>query len=255
MNKPKLSNISRGIRLAFARHSPEILTGVGIAGMITATVMAIRATPKALMLIDEQRGKSNVVDLSAVEIIKTAWMCYIPTVITGSLSIACLVGANSVNARRNAAIATAYTLSESAMKEYQEKIIETIGEKKEQAVRESIAKDKIDRDPVAGREVIFTENGNTLCYDAISGRYFKSDIEKIKKAVNEVNRNIVNDMYVSLNDFYDELGLENTSIGRDLGWNVANGLIDPCFSSHLASNGTPCLVIDYRVAPCYDYYR
>jgi hypothetical protein len=60
-------------------------------------------------------------------------------------------------------------------------------------------------------------------------------------------------MYISVNDFYYEIGLGNTKIGNDLGWHVDNGLIDLEFSSQLADDGTPCLVLDYRVAPRYDY--
>lgn len=255
MKKPKLSSISKGIRGAITKHSPEILTGIGIAGMITTTIMAVRATPKALILIEERKEEIDVDKLTPIELIKTTWTCYIPAAITGGLSIICLIGASSVNARRNAALATAYTLSESALKEYQEKVIETIGEKKEQTVRDAIAKDRIDKNPVSSREVIITEKGNTLCYDAISGRYFKSDIDKLKKVENELNRRMRDEMYISLNEFYYVIGLNPISIGDDIGWNIDHGYIELNFSSQLTDDGTPCLVIDYQVAPGYEYNR
>lgn len=255
MNKLNLSQLAKNVQTAVKKHSPEILTGIGIAGMITTTVMAVRATPKALILIEEKKNDEDTDKLTPVETVKAAWSCYIPAAVTGALSVACLIGASSVNVRRNAALATAYTLSESALKGYQEKVIETIGEKKEQSIKDSIAKDKLDKNPVGKREVIITEKGNTLCYDAVSGRYFRSDIDIIKKAINEINRNMLTDMYVSLNDFYYEIGLDNTKLGDDLGWNVNEGLIDLDFSSQLATDGTPCLVIDYCVAPRYDYHK
>lgn len=260
--KPNLSRIARGVRTAMKKYSPEILAGIGIAGMITTTVMAVRATPKALELINNERLERADNDESFIysstplpikDTICLTWKCYIPAAITGGLSIACLIGASSVNVRRNAALATAYTLSESALKDYQEKVIETIGEKKEQSVKDAIAKDRIDQDPVTSREVIITERGNTLCYDVISGRYFKSDIDKLKKAENELNRQMRDGMYISLNEFYYEIGLNSTSIGDDLGWNIDNGYIDLNFSSQLADDGTPCLVINYQVAPKYNY--
>ena len=220
--------------------------------MITTTVMAVRATPKALILIEERKEEIGAEKLEAMDMVKTAWACYIPAAITGTLSVACLIGASSVNARRNAALATAYTLSESALKDYQGKVIEMFGEKKNEAVKDAVAKDKVEKNPVVTREVIITEKGNTLCYDAISGRYFKSDIEKIKKAECELNRQMLDDMYVSLNDFYYEIGLDSVKLGDELGWNVDSGYIDLSFSSQLASDGTPCLVIDYSVAPRYD---
>nr|DAI74711.1 MAG TPA: hypothetical protein [Caudoviricetes sp.] len=251
--KKEIAKSFLSLKTAIKKHSPEILTGIGIAGMITTTVMAVRATPKALILIEERKEEIGAEKLEAMDMVKTTWACYIPAAITGTLSVACLIGASSVNARRNAALATAYTLSESALKDYQGKVIEMFGEKKNEAVKDAVAKDKVEKNPVVTREVIITEKGNTLCYDAISGRYFKSDIEKIKKAECELNRQMLDDMYVSLNDFYYEIGLDSVKLGDELGWNVDNGYIDLSFSSQLASDGTPCLVIDYSVAPRYDY--
>lgn len=251
--KKEIAKSFLSLKTAIKKHSPEILTGIGIAGMITTTVMAVRATPKALILIEERKEEIGAEKLEAMDMVRTTWACYIPAAITGTLSVACLIGASSVNARRNAALATAYTLSESALKDYQGKVIEMFGEKKNEAVKDAVAKDKVEKNPVVTREVIITEKGNTLCYDAISGRYFKSDIEKIKKAECELNRQMLDDMYVSLNDFYYEIGLDSVKLGDELGWNVDSGYIDLSFSSQLASDGTPCLVIDYSVAPRYDY--
>lgn len=251
--KKEIAKSFLSLKTAIKKHSPEILTGIGIAGMITTTVMAVRATPKALILIEERKEEIGAEKLEAMDMVKTTWACYIPAAITGTLSVACLIGASSVNARRNAALATAYTLSESALKDYQGKVIEMFGEKKNEAVKDAVAKDKVEKNPVVTREVIITEKGNTLCYDAISGRYFKSDIEKIKKAECELNRQMLDGMYVSLNDFYYEIGLDSVKLGDELGWNVDSGYIDLSFSSQLASDGTPCLVIDYSVAPRYDY--
>lgn len=263
MSKINLSNLAKGVRTAIKKHSPEILTGIGIAGMITTTVMAVRATPKALELINNERLERADNDESFIygstplpikDTICLTWKCYIPAAVTGCISVFCLIGASSVNVRRNAALATAYTLSESALKEYQKKVIETIGEKKEESVRDAVAKDRVDRNPVSSREVIITERGNTLCYDVISGRYFKSDIDKLKKIENELNRRMRDEMYISLNEFYYEIGINPTSIGYDLGWNIDHGYIELTFSSQLADEGTPCLVIDYQVAPRYEYH-
>lgn len=253
MKKPNISKILSSIRTSAAKHSPEILMGIGIAGMVATSVMAVRATPKALRLIEDKKAETNEEKLTPIETVKTTWTCYLPAVITGGVSVACLIGANSVNTRRNAALATAYTLSESVLKEYQEKVVETIGEKKEQSVRDAIAKDKLEQNPVINREVIITDKGDTLCFDAVSGRYFKSDIEKLKKAVNELNRRMRDEMYISLNEFYYEIGLNSIGIGDELGWNIDNGYIEPSFSSQLAEDGTPCLVIGYHVEPRYDY--
>ena len=254
MVKFNARQIIKGIQVTMSKHSPEILTGIGIAGMVATTVLAVRATPKALGLLEEKKLETD--HISAVDTVKTTWKCYIPAAVTGVTSIACLIGANSVNARRSAALATAYSLSQTALTEYKDKVVETIGEKKEQVIRENIAKDKLENNPVRSNEVIITDKGTTLCYDGIFGRYFKSDIDTIKRAVNAINRKMVSgDMYVSLNEFYDEIGLGPIPIGDDLGWNLDDGTIEVDFTSQLAEDGTPCLVILYNVEPKYGYSK
>lgn len=244
--------LAKGVKSSITKHSPEILTGIGIAGMITTTIFAVRATPKAVKLIEEVK-KEKEDNLTAVEMVKTAWKCYIPSVVIGGISIGCLIGANSVNLRRNAALATAYAISESAFSEYKDKVIHQIGEKKEKEIKGEIAQDHINKNPVSKNEVFITEKGNTLCYDKLSGRYFKSDKEKIVRAENELNRQMRYDNYISLNEFYYALGLDEIDIGDDLGWNIDNGYIELSFASKLADDGTPCLVLDYKVAPKYSY--
>lgn len=256
MGKTNLATITKDVRKFASKRSPEILTGIGIAGMITTTILAVRATPKALELIEEQKEEASVDELSSFEVVKVAWKPYIPAMVTCIASTACLIGASSVNTKRNAALATAYKLSETALSEYRDKVVETIGEKKERIVRDKVAEERVKKNPVSKNEVIITGNGKTLCFDPISGRYFMCSIETIKKAENTLNKQMLHDIsgYVSLNEFYDELGLDHTSVGNDLGWNT-NQLIDIDFSSQLNDNGEPSVVLDYLVAPKCDYYN
>lgn len=255
MDKSNITNIIKGIKASISRHSPEILTGIGIAGMVTTTILAVKATPKAIKLIEAEKQAKHVDALSPIDTVKTVWKCYIPAAMTGVSSIACLIGSNAINAKRNAALTTVYTLSEMARNEYKEKVIETIGEKKERTIKEKVDAERIKKDPVSKKEVIITEKGTTLCYDHVFGRYFKSDIDIINRAMNKINREIVINMYASLNDFYAELGLSPVEMGYDLGWNIDDGTIEIEPSSQLADDGTPCLVIDYSVSPKYNYSR
>lgn len=255
MDKSNITNIIKGIKASISRHSPEILTGIGIAGMVTTTILAVKATPKAIKLIEAEKQAKHVDALSPVDTVKTVWKCYIPAAMTGVSSIACLIGSNAINAKRNAALTTVYTLSEMARNEYKEKVIETIGEKKERTIKEKVDAERIKKDPVSKKEVIITEKGTTLCYDHVFGRYFKSDIDIINRAMNKINREIVINMYASLNDFYAELGLSPVEMGYDLGWNIDDGTIEIEPSSQLADDGTPCLVIDYNISPKYNYSR
>lgn len=251
MGKTALVSTAAKIGNSLRKHSPEICTALGIGGMISAAVLAVKATPKALKLLEERKKEEKVDGLTAAETVKTVWKCYIPSVLTGAFSIFLIATANSINLKRNAAITAAYSLSETAFREYKNKVVETIGERKEEAVRDSVAKDRIQRAPE--QEVILTEKGNMLCYDTLSGRYFKTDIEKLKASVNELNRQMRDEMFISLNEYYYELGLSPTKIGDDLGWNIDKGYIELSFSSQLTDTQTPCLVIDYVNPPTYRY--
>lgn len=253
VNKVDIAKLFKEAQSVLSKHSPEILTGIGIAGMITTTVLAVKATPKALKLIDAKKEELQLETdekLTVGETVKATWKCYIPAAITGVTSVACLIGASSVNARRNAALATAYNLSTTALSEYKDKVVETIGEKKERDIRDKVAEERIKKEPVNTSAIIVNGNGNTRCFDTITRRRFVSDIEQIKKIVNELNRKMVNGSdYISLNEFYYELGLEGCEVGDELGWNVTRGLIEIDFSAHLDSDGVPCIVLDYTVAP------
>ena len=255
MGKLSLKNMTSDIKTTMVKNAPGILVGVGIVGMAGTTILAVKATPKAITLIEAKKKELEVESLTPVETVKTTWKCYIPAAVTGVMSTACLIGASSVSARRNAALATAYNLTKVALNDYKDAVVETIGEKKEQVVRDTVAKKKVERDPVQNTEVIVTERGTTLCYDAVFGRYFRSDIDTIKRAVNTLNRSIVSSMYASLNEFYDEIGLPPIEIGDKLGWNIDDGQVEVDFSSQLATDGTPCLVISFNVAPDYGYSK
>lgn len=256
MKKPNLTKIALDLRTAVVKHSPEILTGIGIAGMITTTILAVKATPKALLLKDEAEDERGAY-LTPLETVKVCWKPYIPAAVTGVVSVGCLIGASSVNARRNAALATAYKLSETALTEYREKVVETIGEKKEQVIRDKVAQEKVDKEPVSKKEVYITDTGTQLCFDVMSSRYFESSIEKIKKAANELNRRLsTGENYVSLSDFYDEIGLRHTKNSDNLGWNISrDGWVELDFSATIADDERPCIVVDYLVAPRYDFWR
>lgn len=259
MNKLNVAKLFKDVRTVVSKHSPALLTGIGIAGMITTTVLAVRATPKALQLIEDKKDELQLDQnekLTPVEVVKTTWKCYIPAAITGVTATACLIGANSVNTRRNAALATAYNLSASALSEYKEKVIETIGEKKEREIRDKVAESKLEQNPVNPSTIVMTNKGTTRFMDSITKRRFTSDIETINQIVNRLNRRMINgDDYISLNEFYYEVGLEGCDVGDELGWNVTRGLIELPDPPHaiVDTDGVPCIVLDYEVAPKRGY--
>lgn len=258
--KPFLKNAQRSV----SKHSPEIFTAVGIAGMLTTVVLAVKATPKALKQIEEKKAEEQKEALDPIETVKAAWKPYIPAAITGVVSIGCLIGANSVNAKRNAALATAAQLSATALSEYKEKVNETVDEETKKIINEKVAKEKLKKNPVPAEDEfkmkdqeIILEHGHYLCYDAGGNCYFRSDENSIRSAINRLNARMNGgEAYVALNDLYAELGIRGTEVGDLLGWNVyRHGIIEPEFYTEIAANGEPCLVVNYAVSPEYDYHR
>ena len=254
----KINSIIKAIRKTTVAKGPELLTGFGIACIPISIVSAVRVTPRAVEKIKEDSRKNHDGDPNAytkMEACKSAWKYYIPATVSGVTSVVCILGANKIHAKRTAALAAAYHISEASIKEYKDKVVEVIGEKKETAIRDKIAEEKMKERPVS-KEVIISAKGDSLCYDAISGRYFKGDIETIRRAENELNRRLMLEMFISLNEFYSEINLPPIALGDDLGWNIQNGdMLDLEYSSQLADDGTPCLVINYRCVPRYDYHK
>ena len=255
MGKFSLRKIVSDVHKFTVKHAPEILIGSGIAAGITGTVLTVPATVKAVKAVENKKREEEKDSLTKKEIFKTCWKYYIPTATMMTLSTLSVLEGQSIHTKRAAALTAAYKISESALAEYKEAVIETIGEKKEREVRDTVAKNKIDRDSIGNHEVIITGKGDTMCYDTWSKRYFKSDLEKIRRAVNELNRQMINEMYVSLNDFYDEIGLSHSSLGYKMGWNLDKGFIDIHPSAQLDENDEPCIAITFTVEPQYNFDR
>lgn len=54
MNK-SVTKFIKTVKRGFGKRSPEILLGIGIASGITTTILAVKATPKALQLIEDAK--------------------------------------------------------------------------------------------------------------------------------------------------------------------------------------------------------
>lgn len=272
MSKLNLSNFAKNISVKLGANAPGITIGLGTGAILVAGVMVGVATPKAMKLIeDAQVAKTNrfekmkekapddaVMDetdeLTWAEIIKAGWKPYAPAIMTAVVGVACIVGGTRANARRNAALSAAYTVVEQTLNDYTAKTKEIVGEKKEKEIRDAIAEDELKKHPLSGYNVVrMPKCGKTLCYDVRSREYFMSDYNTIKKVENDLNRRLRSEMFISLNDVYDEFGIvHDDELGDDIGWNVDNEL-EFTISSKIAENNEPCLVVNYVIAPRYDF--
>lgn len=238
-------------------NSSEILLGVGLAGMLTSTVLAVKATPRVHEILEEEkniRRLESEPDMKVIDVVKLSWKPYLPAALSYGASAACILGSYNISTKRNATLLAACKLGETALKEYREKVIEVVGEEKEKEIKSRVNNERINRELPEGN-IIITGTGTTLCFDTISGRYFQSHIDRIKKIQNELNHRLLNDSIVSLNEFYHEIGLESTDIGEELGWNIEDGLIEVFFDSHLNSDGQPCMVVDHYNRPKSGFHK
>lgn len=258
MHKVNLSSIGKGIQMFTKKNASTICMSFGLAGMAGAVALTAEGTAKAIKLVEKakaEKGYSKEETLPKKEVVKACWKCYIPAAATFTVATACLFGANSINAQRTAALAAAYQLSETALSEYREKVIETVGKETEQVVREKVAEKQLEKHPVNNKEIIVTRMGKVQCFDPLSARYFESDIESLRRAENVLNKRMLYGVgeSISLNEFYDEIGLPHTDLGNGLGWNTEH-LIDLDITSHVAEDGTPSLVVGHYNPPKYEFY-
>lgn len=261
-----LTNSTDKLMKAIGRNSSTILSGIAVATLFGAVAAAIKATPKAVEILyheaefrreqwasDTGEHEDSYPDekmFKPVEIVELTWKEYIPTIVLTTISTACIIGSNHISLRKNAALVSLVTLTESALKEYQEKVKDELGEKKAEKIKSEIAQDHLDQNPVNQKTVIFTGNGNYLCFEEFSKRYFRSDIEKIRQGVNAFNQKLLREGWLGINGFYDEIGLEPIELGDEFGWIAVRDLLDLSLDTKMAKDtNEPCLVIGYKVTP------
>lgn len=228
-----------------AAHSPSILTGISIASSVTAVVFAVRGTIKAEKIVQEKELEKKT------DIVKECWPCYIPAAVSLATSVACAIGSNSVNAKRNAALAGAYALAADGLKTYKEKAKELLGEKKMSDLRDKVAEDQFKN--VDNKLVVITGKGDILMKEMTSGQYFRSTHDAINNAINQANRDMVTDGSISLNDVYYYLGVSQTALGSKLYWKLDDGFLDVNFGCAVSESGEPCLTVEFDKLPVYRY--
>jgi hypothetical protein len=240
----------RRVEKILVDNSPTLLTAIGVTGTISTALLTARATFGAADIIMEAQNWQDIQELGhpldRKEKVQLVWKVYIPPVATGVVTIVCIIMANRIGHRRAAAVAAAYSISQEAFEQYREKIVEKLGEKQERAARDEIAQEQVRRDPP--REVI----GDVLMRDSFSGRYFRSKVEDVRKAVNDVNQQILGMGYSSLTDFYHLINLDSTSVSDEVGWQK---MFTAEFSGALTEDNQPCIVVSYSVEPVRDYYK
>lgn len=248
-----------------AEHSPTILSGLAVGGLVATVALAIRATPKAAELIAKASDKKAEREtpllkkeepdlkegLTPIEVVKASWKAYIPAGIAGIGTIACIIGSNQVGLRQKAALAGAYSLAEVAFREYKDEVLKVLGEKKEQAINDTITERRI-QEKTPDAQVIIIGGDDQLCYDELTGRYFRSTPHKIRQAEIDLKTAVLKEMWVDHNYFYSLLDMEGVALGEAVGWNIDH-MPDIVLSTHLSPQGDPCLAVRFKYLPKMDY--
>jgi hypothetical protein len=250
MNLPDL--YKRVIKLT-VDNGPAVLTSVAVAGTVATAYLTGRATFKAAEILGDEAEKRILHEREELRVfptkdkIKLVWTQYLPPAGMAVTTIGCIVFANRISAKRLAAVAAAYSLSEKRFTEYKDKIEEKLGIQKEKAARDELAQDRVTAKPPTGQQIM-VEGDEVICFENWTGRYFKSDMETLKKAQNDVNYQILGDGYATMADFYDKVGLESTKMANEMGWNLEHPM-DLYFGTTLTDNGRPCIVVEYNTQP------
>lgn len=248
-----MNNLLNHAKVFWKHHGTTVLSVVGAGGVIATSVAAVKATPKALAMIEKAKEEKGE-ELTKMEVVKVAGPAYIPSIVIGASTIVCVLGANALNKQQQAALASAYALLDTSFKEYRDKVEELYGEDADMTVKSEIAKDKYEENDIS------VDDGKQLFYDDFSERYFEAKMEDVIRAEYEINRKLSLWGGASLNEFYEALDIPTKDYGEFLGWS-SGGLIEMTWSDWLdfdhhkvvMDDGLECYIITMSVEPMYEY--
>lgn len=253
------ANISK-LLTTVSKHSPLILSGMAIVGVGATVYFAVKGTTKATRDVDEMKKvrERNVEiceeekleiefkPIGKADIIGQCWKYYIPTALSATFTIACIVGAHKISAKRIAALGALYAASETSLKQYKDAALQAVGEKKANDIQAKNTQMTVDKYPCVPENIAKTGDGETKVLDAWNGRYFYSSIESIRSAFNSVKEEIYSKPFgvCNLNELYYYLHLRPAHGGDDIGWNTMH-VPELRLGSALDEDGQPVLVMEF----------
>lgn len=218
MKNQSLQKLCARSKLYLDRHASTILTCIAAVGVIATAVMVADETTKATKLL-ETATKEKGEKLTVAETVKVAGPVYIPAVVTGAATISCIFGANVLNKKRQASLASAYALINEYHKEYRNKLIKLHGKEADEEIRNEMAREHVNFHVIG----LDTPDNKVIFYEELSGETFVRYEREIMDAEYHLNRNFAMRGYASLNEFYEFLGLPQTEYGDAVGWTMSDG--------------------------------
>ena len=242
----------QGISKWAVKNANKLFFGAGVGLGVACVVKAVKSKPKA----DERVAEIELDDPEdkVEKVVKTAKAVvpvYAPAAILGVGSIVCFGMSNRVLTKRQVGAAFAATTAESTLGYLADEVQDQLTPKKAQEAMENIGGRKLAEAPDPSDSVIEeTGYGNTLCYDAVCGRYFRSDMEHLRQAENLIVKLCASEMSASVDEYHCELNLKPARVDRMIGWCMDGIQPDMKYSTHLKGD-TPVLVVDYQIDPHY----
>lgn len=226
------------------RNSHHILTGLALLGVGASVALSVRADR-----IMHEWDIDEFKKLTKEQRIKIYAKIYAPPAIAILATGACIVGAHSISVRRESSLLLAYEGTRQMYDRYRATVQDRLGPEEKEIANKAASKAQ----PVPRETIVYGE-GDCLFYDAYSGRYFKSTVNKIDRVVNELNYTLLREMCVSLNEFYAGIGLDGISLGDQLGWNEQRQ-IEVHYGAKVSEEGKAVVVVDFVVEPTEKWFK
>lgn len=241
-----------------------LLTAGGVVGTVGTGVLAARGGMKYAEILREHQEELQTEELGLIDPeqplpeldkmvkVKLAVPYFGPPILLGSVTIASIIMSHRMSAQKIAGLAAAYGLAERNLEEYKAKVTEKLTGPKKQQVDDEIAQERVARTP--GHETIIIGSGNVLCFDACTGRYFESTMEKVRAAMNTVNSEILQNGHARATEFYELIGLKPTTWSDEVGWD-RDRLPELQITSGRTDDERPYISIDFSVLPKADFQK
>ena len=218
---------------------PTILSGAAVIGVFVTGICAAKASLKAKEEVDQLETPTTL------DKVKTVAPIYGPTVAVGSVTVACILGANHISVKRYAALAGTCAIAKSQLQEHKDKVLEMFGKEKAESIEQEIAKVQVSKKT---NGLICASDELVTCKDLVTGMVFKSSMVRIQAAANNVNTLVLLDGAAGLTDFYDQLDEEHTPIMEKVRWHCDSRtpMMQVEFGAEISEHGLPYLTFTYE---------
>lgn len=244
-----LDSFVKSTRQTLQDNAPSILAALAVGGIATTGIVAYNVgyeTGREAEFLNAQGEEP----LTGKEKFQRYWKTHLPIFVLGGVTAVCVISGTAIGNRRNAILGGTLAITETTFREYKEKVEKVVTKQKRDQVDKELAEDKLDR---TDNEIVFVGDGKILCFDTLTSRFFESTKLDIQKAELEINRRLLSDMYVSQNEWYDEIGLSRVASGDAVGWNHDVPL-EVKFVP-LMKDDKPVMGLDYRFLPSVAFDR